>query len=97
MNFYTPCVLGLLLMYLGSHMFDCPEDAKLALRFSFTANDPALWKEVHRFAGWLWMLAGLAVEACTMLAPPDHLLRGGGGARCAGSAHHLWAEPGLPR
>lgn len=69
MNFYTPCVLGLLLMYLGSHMFDCPEDAKLALRLSFTANDPALWKEVHRFAGWLWMLAGLAVEACTMLAP----------------------------
>ena len=69
LNFYTPCVLGLVLMYLGSHMFDCPEDAKLALRFSFTVNDPILWKEVHRFAGWLWMAAGLAVEAFAMLAP----------------------------
>lgn len=59
LNFYTPCILGLVLMLLGSHMFDCTEDAKLALRFSFTVNNPPLWKEVHRFAGWLWMLAGL--------------------------------------
>ena len=51
LNFYTPCILGLVLMLLGSHMFDCTEDAKLALRFSFTVNNPPLWKEVHRFAG----------------------------------------------
>ena len=67
-NFYTPCLLGLVLMLLGSHMFDCPTDAKLALRFSFTENDPVLWKEVHRFAGWLWMLAGLVVIAWAMLS-----------------------------
>ena len=48
-------------------MFDCPEDAKLALRFSFTVNNPPLWKEVHRFAGWLWMLAGLVVAAGAMV------------------------------
>ena len=52
---------------LGSHMFDCTEDAKLALRFSFTVNNPPLWKEVHRFAGWLWMLAGLVVAAGAMV------------------------------
>ena len=45
-----------------------PTDAKLALRFSFTENNPALWREVHRFAGWLWMLAGLAVIAWAMLS-----------------------------
>ena len=66
-NFYTPCILGLVLMLLGSHMFDCTEDAKLALRFSFTVNNPPLWKEVHRFAGWLWMLAGLVVAAGAMV------------------------------
>ena len=59
--------LGLVLMLLGSHMFDCTEDAKLALRFSFTVNNPPLWKEVHRFAGWLWMLAGLVVAAGAMV------------------------------
>ena len=68
MNFYTPCILGLALMLLGSHMFDCPENAKLALRFSFTTNNPMLWKEVHRFAGWLWMLAGLVVIAGAMVS-----------------------------
>ena len=67
LNFYTPCILGLVLMLLGSHMFDCTEDAKLALRFSFTVNNPPLWKEVHRFAGWLWMLAGLVVAAGAMV------------------------------
>ena len=58
---------GAILMLLGSHMFDCTEDAKLALRFSFTVNNPPLWKEVHRFAGWLWMLAGLVVAAGAMV------------------------------
>ena len=67
LNFFTPCILGLVLMLLGSHMFDCTEDAKLALRFSFTVNNPPLWKEVHRFAGWLWMLAGLVVAAGAMV------------------------------
>ena len=46
---------------------DSTEDAKLALRFSFTVNNPPLWKEVHRFAGWLWMLAGLVVAAGAMV------------------------------
>ena len=65
---YACMPIGLVLMLLGSHMFDCPTDAKLALRFSFTENDPALWKDLHRFAGWLWMLAGLVVIAWAMLS-----------------------------
>lgn len=66
LSFVTPCVLGLLLLLLGSHMFDCPMDSKLALRFSGLESNPPLWKAVHRFAGWTWMLAGLAVIACAM-------------------------------
>lgn len=66
--FVTPCVLGLLLMILGAHMWDCPRDAKIALRFSFTENSEPAWKAVHRFAGWLWLTAGLLVVAGTMAA-----------------------------
>lgn len=66
--FVTPCVLGLLLMILGAHMWDCPRDAKIALRFSFTENSEPAWKAVHRFAGWLWLAAGLLVVAGTMAA-----------------------------
>ncbi|MEG1988806.1 MAG: SdpI family protein [Oscillibacter sp.] len=64
--FITPCVLGLTLMLLGSHMWDCPRDARVALRFSFTENEAA-WKAVHRFAAWVWLVAGLVVLVGVML------------------------------
>lgn len=63
----APCALGLLLLMLGSHMWDCPRDAVIALRFSFTEHSTTAWKAVHRFAGWLWITAGLLVIAGTML------------------------------
>nr|WP_325196709.1 SdpI family protein [uncultured Oscillibacter sp.] len=65
--FITPCVLGLVLLLLGAHMWDCPRDAKLALRFSFTECSDEAWRAVHRFAGWLWLAVGLLVIAGVML------------------------------
>lgn len=66
MLFVTPCILGLMLMMLGAHMFDCPENSTVALRFSFTKTNEG-WKAVHRFAGWCWLAAGLFIIVCTML------------------------------
>ena len=63
--FITPCVLGMALLYLGAHMWDCPRSAKLALRFSFTQRGDS-WQAVHRFAGWVWLAAGLVVIGVTM-------------------------------
>lgn len=62
----TPCILGLLLLILGAHMWDCPKDARVALRFSFCIDDAA-WRSVHRFAGWLWLAAGLLLIAQAMI------------------------------
>lgn len=67
LSFLTPCVLGLALMMLGAHMWDCPQDARIALRFSFTRNDAAAWRAVHRFAGALWLAAGLLVIGGAMV------------------------------
>lgn len=64
--FFAACVLGLLLMMMGAHLWDCPRDARITLRFSFTENSEPAWKAVHRFAGWLWMVTGLLVIAVTM-------------------------------
>jgi len=63
----APCVLGLLLMLLGTHMFDCPRDSRLALRFAFTESSDENWKEVHRFAGRCWLAVGLLVIIGAML------------------------------
>ena len=65
--FLTPCILGLALMMLGAHMWDCPQDAQISLRFSFTRNNASTWKAVHRFAGALWLTAGLLVIAGAMV------------------------------
>ena len=71
--FLTPCVLGLALLMLGGHMWDCPRDAKIALRFSFTEENEQAWREVHRFAGWLWSIGGLLVLEATMLTESAHM------------------------
>ncbi len=65
--FVTPCVLGLLLMMLGGHMWDCPRDARIALRFSSIEHSDAAWKAVHLFASRVWMTAGLLVIAGVMM------------------------------
>lgn len=64
--FLTPCILGLLMMLLGGHMWECPRDARIALRFSFCSSDSA-WETVHRFAGGLWLTVGLLAIAGVML------------------------------
>ncbi|MET0016829.1 SdpI family protein [Oscillibacter sp.] len=65
--FVTPCVLGLLLMMLGGHMWDCPRDSRIALRFSSIEHSAAAWKAVHLLASRVWMAAGLLVIAGVMV------------------------------
>lgn len=67
LTYLTPCVMGLGLMILGAHMYDCKEDSMLALNFSFLKSNPILRKETHRFAGYVWLLAGLGVIVMAML------------------------------
>lgn len=74
MQIITPCVLSLVLMMLGGHMWDCPRTAKIALRFSFTERSDLAWKSVHRFAGWLWMLGGLLLLESVMLTATSTMM-----------------------
>ena len=53
------CILGLGLLLLGGHFFDCPRDARLALRIGRLPYSESRWRSVHRLAGLNWMLAGL--------------------------------------
>ncbi len=73
--FVTPCALGLGLLILGAHVWDCPKNAQFALRFSFTQRGDS-WQAVHRFAGWTWLGAGLVVLGLTMYAGTSTLAMG---------------------
>ena len=72
----APCVLGLLLLMLGAHLYDCPEDAKVALHFSYLEGNTPLRREVHRFAGWVWMAAGLIAIAGVMVTDTSIVVTG---------------------
>ena len=74
LTFLTPCVLGLVFMMLGAHMYDCREGSALSLNFSFLRGNSALHKELHRFAGLLWMIAGLAAIALAMATGTSSLI-----------------------
>lgn len=65
--FITPCVLGLVLLLLGGHVWDCPRSTRIALRFDFTERSEKAWKDTHRFAAWLWLIGGLLVLEVAML------------------------------
>ena len=74
LTFVAPAALGLMLMLLGTHAFDCPRDSRVALRFSFTERSEEAWKDVHRFAGRCWLAAGLLVIAGAMLGESASLI-----------------------
>ncbi|MGN0981790.1 MAG: SdpI family protein [Candidatus Limivicinus sp.] len=67
-RFYLSCVLASLLTLLGSHLYDCGKDKKLALRLKFTEASDRAWKGTHRLVGLCWMLAGLLIPVSLMLA-----------------------------
>lgn len=60
--------LGLLLMLLGSHMLDCPRDARIALRFPAVKDSDRNWASVHKFAGLFWLAAGLLIIVVSMIS-----------------------------
>lgn len=69
--FAAPCVLGLLLLFLGSHLWDCPRDAKVSLRFALVGLQGADWDAAHRFTGGTCLAAGVLAVAGTMGGAPN--------------------------
>ncbi len=61
-------VLGLLLMLLGAHMYECPRDARIALRLPVVQNSDSSWNAVHKFAGLCWLAAGLVIIILSMIS-----------------------------
>lgn len=68
MTYLTPAALGLGVMLLGSHMYECREGSFVSLGFAFMQGDSVLWADVHRFAGKLWLVVGLLAVVLAQLS-----------------------------
>ena len=65
--FVTPCVIGLVLLILAGHMWDCPANATIALRLPACIENEIVWKQVHLFTAKIWLVAGLVIIAAAMI------------------------------
>lgn len=67
LSFTSLCIVGLIFLMLGSHMWECPRTAFLTLHFILTDQDDCSWNRVHRVAGGTWMLIGLLILLSVMV------------------------------
>ena len=65
--FLAVCVLGLILLLLGGHCFDCPQGTTVSVRIPKRRYSDSGWRLLQRIAGCCWMAAGLLLPALLFL------------------------------
>lgn len=58
-----PVGIGLLLAFLGNYLTRVEPNWFVGIRTPWTLSSDAVWRRVHRTAGWLFVIAGLVVAA----------------------------------
>ncbi len=54
-------VVGLLFLLFGNYLPKCRQNSTVGIKLPWTLADQANWNSTHRFAGWLWVAAGLVM------------------------------------
>jgi uncharacterized membrane protein len=57
----VPLAVGVLLMVLGNYMGKLRKNFFIGIRTPWTLASDAVWERTHRLAGWLFVLAGVAM------------------------------------
>jgi uncharacterized membrane protein len=57
----APLAVGVLLMVLGNYMGKLRRNFFMGIRTPWTLASEAVWERTHRLAGWLYVLAGMAM------------------------------------
>lgn len=55
------CFVGLMFIIIGNYMPKCRRNAVFGIKIPSTLNSDEVWDKTHRLAGWLWVLAGIAI------------------------------------
>jgi immunity protein, SdpI family len=58
-----PVGVGLLLAFLGNYLSRVEPNWFIGVRTPWTLSSDAVWRKVHRTAGWLFVIAGLVIAA----------------------------------
>ena len=56
-----PIILGVLFATIGNYLPKCKQNFTIGIKCPWTLSSQENWNKTHRFAGWLWMIGGLAI------------------------------------
>jgi len=59
--------LGFITMVVGNYIPTLTRESFFAFFNPWTIADPVVWRKTHRFGGYVWILGGCAIIACTLL------------------------------
>lgn len=62
----VPLAVGVLLMVLGNYMGKLRKNFFIGIRTPWTLASDAVWERTHRLAGWVFVLAGMAMVIATL-------------------------------
>ena len=60
MELLMPIVIGMVFVIVGNYMPKCKQNYTIGIKIPWTLNSEENWNKTHRFAGWLWMICGIA-------------------------------------
>lgn len=75
---YVLLFVEIILIIIGNYLPKCKQNYTIGIKVPWTLNSEANWNKTHRFAGYLWMLAGMVMIVVTLLGYPKVVLVGMG-------------------
>jgi uncharacterized membrane protein len=70
----VPVMVGLLFMALGNYLGKFPKNFFVGIRTPWTLASDVVWARTHRLAGWLFIVAGLAIVIGAFFGSPPWLM-----------------------
>ena len=56
-----PLVMGVLFLIIGNYMPKCKQNYTIGIKIPWTLDNEENWNKTHRFAGFLWVICGIAI------------------------------------
>ena len=61
MEVAMPIFIGLIFTIIGNYLPKCKQNYTIGIKIPWTLNNEENWNKTHRFAGFLWVVCGIAI------------------------------------
>ena len=56
-----PVFIGVLFVIIGNYLPKCKQNYTIGIKIPWTLDNEENWNKTHRFAGFLWVVCGVAI------------------------------------